>query len=68
MAWNRAVAISNGGGSNNRYRYNGKELDEATGLYDYGARYYDPAIGRWGQVDPLAEVLPEWSPYMALQS
>lgn len=39
----------------NAYRYNGKELDEATGLYDYGARYYDPAIARWGQVDPLAD-------------
>jgi RHS repeat-associated protein len=47
----------------NAYRYNGKELDEATGLYDYGARYYDPAVARWGQVDPLAEVMPEWSPY-----
>ncbi|NRA50358.1 MAG: hypothetical protein HRU12_14600, partial [Phaeodactylibacter sp.] len=22
-------------------------MDEATGLYDYGARYYDPAIARW---------------------
>ena len=28
------------------YRYNGKELNEELGLYDYGARNYDPAIGR----------------------
>jgi RHS repeat-associated protein len=47
----------------NNYRYNGKELDEATGLYDYGARYYDPAVARWGQVDPLADQFAEWSPY-----
>ena len=46
-----------------QYRYNGKELDEATGLYDYGARYYDPAIARWGQVDPLAEQYASYSPY-----
>lgn len=45
------------------YRYNGKELDEATGLYDYGARYYDPAIARWGQVDPLADQYAPYSPY-----
>jgi RHS repeat-associated protein len=51
------------GARDDAYRYNGKELDEATGLYDYGARYYDPAIGRWGQVDPLAEEAPEWTPY-----
>jgi RHS repeat-associated protein len=45
------------------YRYNGKELDEATGLYDYGARYYDPAIARWGQIDPLADQYAPYSPY-----
>ncbi|WP_367393183.1 RHS repeat-associated core domain-containing protein [Lewinella sp. LCG006] len=45
------------------YRYNGKELDEATGLYDYGARYYDPAVARWGQVDPLADQYAPYSPY-----
>jgi len=38
-------------------------LDEATGLYDYGTRYYDPAIGRWGQVDPLTEKYVSGSPY-----
>ncbi len=45
------------------HRYNGKELDGATGWYDYGARYYDPTIGRWGQVDPLAEQYAPYSPY-----
>ena len=35
-----------------KYTYNGKELDE-TGLYYYGARYYDPVIGRFISRDPL---------------
>ena len=47
------------------YLYNGKEFEEDLDLnwYDYGARYYDPALGRWNAVDPLAEKYAGWSPY-----
>nr|WP_317174650.1 RHS repeat-associated core domain-containing protein [Flavobacterium sp. IMCC34852] len=45
------------------YKFNGKELDEETGLYYYGARYYDPKISIWYSVDPLAEKYQDMSPY-----
>ncbi len=48
------------------YKYNGKELDTKNGLnwYDYGARHYDAALGRWLVVDPLAEKYYSISPYV----
>ena len=45
------------------YLFNGKELDDETGLYYYGARYYDPKTSVWQSVDPLAEKLPGVSVY-----
>ncbi len=47
------------------YKYNGKELDRKNGLdwYDYGARMYDAALGRWYAVDPMSEKYYSWSPY-----
>ncbi len=41
------------GGYTNNYLYTGKELDRETDLYYYGARYYDPLLGRFVSVDPL---------------
>jgi len=50
--------IASGDGTS--YQYFGKELDENSGLYYFGARYYDPGIGRWYVPDPAGQ---GFSPY-----
>ena len=49
--------------SKKRYRFAGKELDESTGLYHFGARYYRPWTARFVSVDPLATKTPNFSSY-----
>jgi RHS repeat-associated protein len=43
------------GGNTPGYKFTGKELDPETGLYYYGARYYDPVLSRWISADPALE-------------
>ncbi|WP_370525534.1 RHS repeat-associated core domain-containing protein [Dysgonomonas sp. 521] len=60
-----SVFASTTGAEKQPYKYNGKELDRMHGLnlYDYSARYYESAIGRFTSVDPLAEKKPWLTPY-----
>ncbi|MCP4457925.1 MAG: hypothetical protein GY816_07875 [Cytophagales bacterium] len=46
-----------------RYRYVGKERDEETGLYYYGARYYAAWLARFVSVDPLKDDYPYYTSY-----
>ena len=52
-------------GDKQPYEYNNKELDMNNGLnlYDYGARMYDPALGRWHVIDPSSEKYHGVTPY-----
>ena len=52
------------GNYSNPYLFNGKELDEETGLYYYGARYYNPRYSVWLGVDPMVEKGTFLSPYV----
>ena len=48
---------------NTPYLFNAKELDEETGMYYYGARYYDPRLSLWMSCDRLSEKYPQLSSY-----
>ncbi|WPO78018.1 RHS repeat-associated core domain-containing protein [Flavobacterium sp. KACC 22761] len=49
---------------NTPYLFTSKELDRETGLYYYGARYYDSKLSLWASVDPQREKHPEYSSYI----
>ncbi|WP_311773104.1 RHS repeat-associated core domain-containing protein [Chryseobacterium lactis] len=49
-------------GNWSNYKFGGKELQE-TGMFDFGARFYMPDLGRWGVIDPLAETSRRFTPY-----
>ena len=57
---------SNSANPNDNYKFTGHERDEEAGMtLDYmNARTYDPALGRFLQIDPLAEKFPSSSPYV----
>ncbi|MCK5148087.1 DNRLRE domain-containing protein [bacterium] len=59
----RMAYLGASSGQENKFLYNGKELEDDLGLnwYHYGARYYDPQVGRWHVVDPVDEF---FSPYL----
>ena len=61
-----SYSTNTGAGVENRYRYNGMELQEDLGIYTAAYRSYDPAIGRWLQVDPKSESFVPMSPYAGM--
>uniref|UniRef100_UPI003AF68BCE RHS repeat domain-containing protein n=1 Tax=Leyella stercorea TaxID=363265 RepID=UPI003AF68BCE len=48
---------------NTPYLFNAKEFDEETGLYYYGARYYEPRLSLWMSIDPLSLDYPNMTTY-----
>ncbi len=52
-------------GDSYKYKFGGKEYDDTFDIntYDFGARNYDPALGRWMNIDPMAEKMRRHSPY-----
>ena len=61
------AGIGSTGGSDNKFLYNGKELEDEHNLYwyHYGARFYDPQLGLWHSIDPADEF---YSPYVYVRN
>ncbi len=63
MAFGETFIEEHTSSSTQPYLFNGKELDRETGLYYYGARYYDPVTSIWQSVDPMGDEDPSYSPF-----
>ncbi|UII76207.1 DUF6443 domain-containing protein [Flagellimonas sp. HMM57] len=59
------VTSPNGNSTAQMWKFGNKEYDESLGLetYDFGARNYDPWLGRWANIDPKAHKYFSYSPY-----
>jgi RHS repeat-associated protein len=59
------VVSSNGNSAAQKFGFGGKELNQELGIqwHDFGARNYDASLGRWMNLDPLAEQMRRHSPY-----
>ena len=59
------VVSSNGNSTAQKFGFGGKELSEELGIqwHDFSARNYDASLGRWMNIDPLAEQMRRHSPY-----
>ena len=58
------LACSMPSAANRRVELNAKEFDEETGMYYYGARFYDPRLSVWASTYPLCEADLSSSPYV----
>ncbi|MBK7909391.1 RHS repeat-associated core domain-containing protein [Candidatus Pollutiaquabacter sp.] len=63
---NKALSSDEQKGFHQRYGFNGKEFENGLDwrVNDFGARMYDPVLGRWGSVDPLSHAYANASPYV----